>query len=192
MNKKTIIYVVVALLIFSGISTAMTYNGLVKKEEVVKVKWAEVQNAYQRRLDLVPNLVNVVKGGAAYESDVLKNIAAARASAANGATTGGIAAVENAQNAVATSTNRLLITVENYPELQGTKAFLQLQTQLEGTERRIKFARQYFNEALQDYNTSVRSFPRSLVAGSLGFEPRQGFTADAGADKAVEINFQKK
>src|SRR5690606_10585494 len=157
-------YIAGGLLVLLGIFVMLSYNGLVKKEEQVKLQWAEVQNAYQRRMDLIPNLVNVVKGGAEYEKTTLQKITEARASI--GGATVSVAGVEaqlNAQNELAGSVNRLLLSVENYPTLKGTIAFRDLQTQLEGTERRIKVARKDFNEAIQEYNSSVRSFPSSLV-----------------------------
>lgn len=146
---------------------------------------------YQRRLDLVPSLVNTVKGGANYERETLQKITEARAKLSANATD--ISAVNQslkAQDDMASSLNRLLISVENYPQLKGTKAFNDLQVQLEGTERRIKFARKDFNDAIQIYNSSVKTFPTNLVGGMLGFKPKEGFAATAGADKAIEIKFQ--
>ncbi len=195
MNKKVLLYVLVVVLLISGIGLAVTYNSLVKKDEQVKQTWSEVQNAYQRRLDLVPNLVNIVKGGADFESSTLVQITEARAKAMQTV----VAPVSeqtvneqtNAQNEMATATNRLLIQVENYPQLQGTRAFKDLQVQLEGTERRIKYARKDFNAAVADYNTTVRTFPTNTTAPLLGFKAKDGFAADTGADKAVVINFTK-
>ncbi|MEO6539138.1 MAG: LemA family protein [Ferruginibacter sp.] len=172
----------------------VTYNSLVKKEEKVKLQWNEVQNAYQRRIDLVPNLVNVVKGGAGYEQNTLQKIIEARAKATAANTNSDLnAASYNKQTAVqdelAGAANRLMITVEKYPDLKGTKAFSGLQTQLEGTERRIKVARKDFNASIADYNSSVKSFPTKIVAGVFGFKPREGFQSGVGADKSVEIKF---
>lgn len=191
MQGKKIVYIIIALLAVMALFLVPTYNGLVKKDEQVKLQWNEVQNVYQRRLDLVPNLVQIVKGGADYEQTTLQKIAAARAAAASGVTSNAYDAQTKAQNEVATATNRLLINIENYPELQGTRAFKDLQVQLEGTERRVKFARKDFNAAIATYNSSVRSFPTSIAAKLFGFASRDGFTSDAGAENAVEINFKK-
>jgi LemA protein len=180
-------------LVVVGIWLITTYNALVQKDEKVKLQWNEVQNAYQRRLDLIPNLVNVVKGGADYEQTTLQKIAEARAKAnsinATGITAENYQQQSAAQDELAAAANRLLITVEKYPELKGTKAFAGLQTQLERTELRIKIARKDFNGAVATYNSSVKSFPTKVVAGLLGFPPKEGFQSDAGADKSVEIKF---
>lgn len=195
MKKKNYTgYIIAGVLVVIGIYLVTTYNSLVKKEEKLKLQWNEVQNTYQRRLDLIPNLVNVVKGGADYEQGTLQKLAEARARAASIASSGTLSAASyneqtNAQDQLAGAANRLMITVENYPQLQGTKAFSDLQTQLEGTERRIKVARKDFNLAIADYNSSVKSFPTKLVAGMLGFSPKEGFQSQSGADKAVEIKF---
>ncbi len=191
MKGKLSVYIIIALLAIAALFLSISYNGLVKKDEQVKLQWSEVQNVYQRRLDLVPNLVKVVKGGADYEQTTLEKIAAARAASASGLSAAGYEAQNTAQNEMATATNRLLINVENYPLLQGTRAFKDLQVQLEGTERRVKFARKDFNSSVANYNTSVRSFPTSVAAKLFGFPPRDGFSADAGAENAVLINFKK-
>ncbi len=189
--RKSTGYIIGGIVVVLGIYFIVAYNGFVKKDVKVKQQWSEVQNAYQRRLDLIPNVVNVVKGGADFEKTTLQKIAEARASAASGATASNYNKVTAAQNEVASATNRLLINVENYPQLQGAKAFRDLQVQLEGTERRVKFARKDFNAAVADYNNAVRNFPGKIVASITGFPPLDGFAADAGADKAVEINFNK-
>ena len=195
MNKNRSVYIIGGIAVVLGIFLIVTYNGLVKKEEKVKVQWSEVQNAYQRRVDLIPNLVNTVKGGANFEQSTLTDIAEARAKATSvnvstaDATPEGYVAQQKAQDALASAANRLLISIEKYPELQGQRAFTTLQTQLERTELRIKVARKDFNESIQDYNSSVRSFPTKLTAGLFGFRPRDGFGSDAGADKATEIKF---
>ncbi len=196
MNKKSYTgYIAGGILVLLGVFVMVTYNGLVKKEEKVKQQWSEVNNSYQRRLDLVPNLVNVVKGQADFEKGTLEKIAEARAKASSAITTTSeptaenINATDNAQNELATAANRFIAVVERYPDLKGTEAFRGLQTQLEGTERRVKFARKDFNEAVQAYNSSVRSFPTKLVAGIFGFQTKTSFQSDAGADKAVEIKF---
>lgn len=178
-----------------GIITITTYNSLVKKEEMVKKQWSEVQSTYQRRLDLIPNLVNVVKGVSDFEQTTLIQIAEARSRAQKGLTITelnreNMADQQRLQDSVAAATNRLIIQIERYPTLKGTAAYSGLQTQLERTEYRIKVARKDFNEAVATYNRKVRNFPSNIVAGIFGFRQKDGFTADAGTDKAVEIKFK--
>jgi len=196
MNKKKYsVFIIGALLVVMSIWLVTTFNDFVKKDEKVILQWNEVQNSYQRRLDLIPNLVNVVKGGADFEQTTLQKITEARtkASSINVSTTKVDATTFNAQSEaqdeLAAAANRLLITIEKYPELQGAKAFSGLQTQLERTELRIKIARKDFNAAIADYNKSVKSFPAKLVAAVFGFPAKEGFQSDAGADKSVEIKF---
>jgi len=192
-NKRRSGYIIGGIIVLLGIFLITTYNGLVKKEELVKLQWNEVQNSYQRRIDFIPNVVNVVKGQANFEQTTLQQLAEARAKASAVTVSGSDLTAENfkqqsaAQDGLAAATNRLLITVD--PELQGAAAFKGLQTQLEGTERRIKIARKDFNVAIADYNSSVRSFPTKIVAGIFGFKAREGFQSDAGADRSVEIKF---
>jgi LemA protein len=192
--KKSSIIIIAIVVVLAG-WFIVSYNSLVKKDEQIKNEWNEVQNAYQRRLDLVPSLVNVVKGVTNYEQTTLVEVTEARSKAASVNVSNISADAYNqqaaAQDALAASSNKLLITVEKYPELKSTDAFKGLQVQLEGTERRIKFARRDFNAAIADYTSSVRSFPTSIVAGITGFKPKEGFQSDAGADKSVEINFNK-
>ena len=193
MNKRLSGIIIGAIVVIAAIWLITTYNALVKKQEKVSLQWNEVQNAYQRRLDLIPNLVNVVKGGADFEQTTLQKIAAARAKAQSlsvtNVTAENVSNVTAAQNELAQEAMRLVAVIEKYHDLKGAKAFLDLQAQLEGTERRIKFARKDFNEAIQDYNSRVKTFPTKLVAGILGFSVKEGFVADAGAEKAVEIKF---
>jgi LemA protein len=188
-------YIIGAIFILLGIFIMVTFNKLVNKEEKVKLQWNEMQNAYQRRLDLIPSLVSTVQGGAKYEQSVLQEVIEARSRAnfvnvkADEVNAQGYNAQSQAQNELATTANKLLISVEKYPELKGTKPFTTLQTQLERTELRIKTARKDFNESIQAYNTSVKSFPTSLVASIFKFGSRNGFEANAGAEKATEIKF---
>lgn len=195
MKKKSYTgYIIGGIIAILVIYTIVTFNGLVKKEEKVKLQWNEVQNTYQRRLDLIPNLINVVKGGADYEQTTLQKLVEARSKAASVNITSDISAENfNQQTAIqdelAGAANRLMIAVEKYPDLRGTRAFTDLQTQLVGTERRIKVARKDFNAAIAEYNSSVKSFPTKLVAGMLGFSAREGFQSDSGTDKAIEIKF---
>jgi LemA protein len=184
----------VVLLLLIWIVT--TYNSLVNSQEKVKLQWNEVQNTYQRRLDLIPNLVNVVKGVSGFEQETLEKIASARANAMHAISTDSVTAdnynrQRQAQDTLAAAVNRLLIIAERYPVLKGTAAYSGLQTQLEGTERRIRVARNDFNASVAAYNRKVRSFPSSLVAGMLGFHRKEGFAAEAGTDKPVEINFKQ-
>jgi len=183
---------VILLILIAWIATS--YNSLVKKQEAVKLKWSEVQNTYQRRLDLIPNLVNVVKGVSAFEQTTLQKITEARSNAMNGLSNNEITAnnyqkQQALQDTLASNTNRLIIIIEKYPVLKGTAAYSGLQAQLEGTERRIKVARNDFNEAVATYNKKVRSFPTNLIAGLFSFKKKEGFEAVAGGDKAVEIKF---
>ncbi|PZR23019.1 MAG: LemA family protein [Citrobacter freundii] len=197
MQKKknyTGLIILGAVLLFLVIFVVTTYNGIVKKDEKVKQQWSEVQSTYQRRLDLVPNLVNTVKGVSEFESSTLEQIAAARAEAlsvrsADELTAENVNAQQRAQDNLANAANRLIVVVEKYPTLKGTAAYSGLQTQLEGTERRIKVARNDFNAAVADYNKQVRNFPGNIVARLFGYKPKEGFTADAGSDQSVEIKF---
>lgn len=194
MNKRTG-YIIGAVIVVLSISFVMSFNSLVQKEELVKLQWSEVQNAYQRRIDLIPNLVNAVKGQANFEQTTLQQVTAARAKAASiNINTNAVNADQYqqqlaVQDQLAAATNRLLVTVEKYPALQGTEAFRGLQSQLEGSERRIKFARKDFNTAIEAYNSYVRGFPSKLPAAVFGFKPKEGFQSVAGADKSVEIKF---
>jgi LemA protein len=183
-----------AILLILIILAVTTRNSLVSKEEKVKLQWSEVQNTYQRRLDLIPNLVNVVKGVSDFEQTTLENIATARAEALNGSSNNDLTAdnyqkQKQLQDNLAASANKMIVLIEKYPTLKGTAAYSGLQVQLEGTERRIKVARNDFNEAVAGYNKKVRSFPSNIFAGLFGFKKKEGFEASAGSDKAVEIKF---
>ena len=194
-NKRYGGYIIAAILSILVLYAIVTYNGLVKKEELVKKQWNEVNSAYQRRIDLIPSLVNVVKGQADFEQTVLQQLTAARAKASSTTAGSGEISSDNfnkqaaAQNDLANAASRLLITVEKYPTLKGTEAFAGLQTQLEGTERRIKVARKDFNAAIADYNSTVKSFPVNIVGALFGFKAKEGFASDAGADKSTDIKF---
>lgn len=195
MKNRKILIAVSAVLLLIVVYLASTYNSLVKKEELVSKQWAEVQNTYQRRLDLIPNLVNVVKGVSDFESGTLEAVTAARSKAQSGMNPGAEPTAETVsrenelQDSMAASVNRLIAVVERYPVLKGTEAYAGLQTQLEGTERRIKVARADFNEAVANYNISTRSAGTGFVARLFGFKPKEGFQAEAGAERAVEIKF---
>lgn len=194
MKRKLLVPLAVAVLLI--LYFIVTYNSLVKKDEKVKQDWSEVQNTYQRRLDLIPNLVSVVRGVSEFESSLLQKIAQLRSNTAASLNQSEISAENYArqkqlQDSLASNVNRLIVLVEAYPELQATKAYLSLQTDLVGTERRIKVARKDFNESIYNYNRSVKRFPTNLVAGIAGFKSKKGFESVAGAEQAVEINFNK-
>ena len=198
MNTSGKKYWLTALIIIAllAIFFYTTYNSLVKKEENVTKTWNNVQSDYQRRLDLIPNLVSTVRASSEYEKDVLVKLAEARAKASgvnvNGSPTyEDYKKTEEANAEVAASANRVIAVIEKYPDIKTTTSFIRLQDQLIGTERRIKFSRKDFNEAIMGYNTSVRSFPSSIVASVLGFKIKEGFQADMGTDKAPEIIFTK-
>ena len=194
MNKKILVPVIILALLF--LYFIVTYNSLIKKEEKVKQDWSEVQNTYQRRLDLIPNLVSVVKGVSEFEKNVLTRIAELRNNASASLDQKDLNAEnfnrqKQIQDSLAANVNRLIVVIESYPELQGTKAYLALQRQLDGTERRIVVARKDFNESVYEYNRSVKSFPTNFVAGVAGFKSKQGFQSVEGAEKPVEIKFNK-
>lgn len=183
-----------AILLVLVIWIITSYNTFVKKQEKVKLQWAEVQNTYQRRLDLIPNLVNVVKGVSDFEQSTLEKITEARSKAISGLSNDELSAEnyqqqKQLQDTLAAAANRLIIQIEKYPALKGTDAYAGLQTQLEGTERRIKVARNDFNEAVANYNKKVRGFPSNLVADIFGFKKKEGFEAAGGTEKAIEIKF---
>lgn len=171
------------------------YNTMVQKDETVDSQWANVQNAYQRRADLVPNLVNTVKGAANFEKETLTQVIEARAKATSVNINPGDLTPENiqkfqaAQGELTGALSRLLVSVERYPELKANQNFLELQAQLEGTENRIAVERRKFNETVQDYNSYIRSFPRNFIAGWFDFDKKGYFEADAGAQKAPTVQF---
>ncbi len=195
MSTRNIVLLVVGVIVlFLGFSG---YNGLVQKDQNVKGKWANVESDYQRRSDLIPNLVNTVKGAANFEQETITQVIEARAKAtqttisADDLSPDKIAAFQKAQGQLSGAIGRLLVSVERYPELKATEAFRDLQAQIEGTENRIKVARNDFNAAVQDYNTSVKRFPMVLFTGMFGFTEKGFFTADAGAEKAPTVDFNK-
>lgn len=175
--------------------SSCTYNKLVEQEEAVTRSWADVETQYQRRADLIPNLVNTVKGYAAHESETLEAVINARSKATQitidptNATPEQIAAFQAAQGEVSQALGRLLAVSENYPDLKANEQFSELQAQLEGTENRIAESRRLYNEAVQTYNVSVRKFPNNIWAMIFGFDKKTPFAADAGAKNAPEVNF---
>lgn len=192
MKKSWIVWGVIALVVIFGYSS---YNGLVTKDEAVSTAWSNVETQYQRRADLIPNLVNTVKGYAAHESETLESVVAARASATSihlsveELTPEKLQQYQQAQHEVRSALGRLIAVAENYPDLKANQNFLELQAQLEGTENRIAVARKEFNAAAQTYNVAVRRFPANLVAGIFGFEKKAYFEADATAAQAPVVAF---
>ena len=176
---------------------AAGYNGLVSRSQGVDKQWAQVQNVYQRRADLIPNLVATVSGAANFEKSTLTAITEARASVGkvtlnpNNAPTDAaqLAAFEKAQGQLSTALSRLLVVSEQYPDLKATAGFRDLQAELEGTENRISVERERFNNAVQDYNTAIKSFPALLYAGAMGFREKPYFTAVTGAEKPPQVQF---
>ncbi len=171
------------------------YNSMVTKDEAIASSWAQVENQYQRRADLIPNLVNTVKGYAAHEKETLEGVIKARSEAmsvkidASNITPENIAAFQKAQSGLTGALSKLMLLREAYPDLKANQNFLDLQTQLEGTENRITKARGDFNEMTQDYNAYIRRFPKNLIASMFGFEKKGYFKAEAGSEKAPEVQF---
>lgn len=171
------------------------YNGMVNEDENVNLQWGEVENQYQRRLDLIPNLVNVVKGYASHEKETLEGVIEARAKATqttidpSNMTEEQLANFQKAQDGLSGALNRLMVVVEKYPELKANENFLQLQAQLEGTENRITVARKSYNDAATIYNKLVRRFPNNMLAGIFGFSVRPQFKAQEGAESAPMVQF---
>jgi len=194
MKKQPLIIGLILLVIIAlwGISK---YNGLVNLDESVKSQWGNVQNQYQRRADLIPNLVSTVKGYATHESQTLENVVAARAKATqitvdpSNLTPEKLKEYQAAQGELTSALGKLIALKEAYPDLKANQNFLELQAQLEGTENRIANERMKFNETAQAYNAKIRKFPTSIVAGIGGFQQKPYFEAEAGADKAPKVQF---
>ncbi len=196
LSKGTIVWIIVGVvaagLVFGALTT---YNGLVSKDETVTNAWADVQTQYQRRSDLIPNLVNTVKGYAQHESETLEGVVVARSKAtqltvdAEDLTPQKMQQIQAAQGELTSALGKLLAITENYPDLKANQNFSELQAQLEGTENRIGESRRRYNEAVKNYNTSVRRFPANIVAGMFGFERKTPFEADAAAQQTPTVNF---
>ena len=191
--KKWIILIIIAVAV--GLGLMSSYNGLVKAETEIDSVWANVESSYQRRADLIPNLVNTVKGQANFEQQTLTNVIEARAKATqtkidpSNLTEEQLNEFQQNQNQVGSALSRLLVTVEQYPQLKANEGFMNLQAQLEGTENRISVARNKFNEAARIYNEKVRQFPTKLAAMIFGFKAKPYFKSATGAENAPTVNF---
>ncbi len=195
MKKWIIPGVIILLLLMAVFSIVGSYNNMVTKEESVAGQWSQVENVYQRRADLIPNLVATVKGYAGHEKETLEGVVEARAKATQTKVDVGnldAAAIQKfqaAQDGLSSALSRLMVVVEKYPDLKANQNFLELQAQLEGTENRIAVERQRFNDTAKDYNTYIRKFPKNIWAGMFGFDKKDYFEAKQGADEAPTVEF---
>ncbi|MDX9770397.1 MAG: LemA family protein [Tenuifilaceae bacterium] len=194
MRKKHLLYIL-ALVMLVPFFSSCGYNRMVSLDEGVTSQWANVENVYQRRMDLIPNLVNTVKGYADFEQQTLTQVIEARAKATQvtidptNLTEANMQQFQQAQGELSGALSRLLVTIERYPDLKANQNFLELQAQLEGTENRIAVERRKFNEVVQSYNSYIRSFPRVIYAGWFGFEKKVYFEADQAARQAPTVDF---
>lgn len=196
MKKIWIVLAVIVVILLIGYSSVKnSYNSMVTMEEGVTAQWSQVENVYQRRADLIPNLVNTVKGYANFEKETLTDVINARAKATSVTVdpskldAQSIQNFQNAQAGLSSALGRLMVVVEKYPDLKANQNFMDLQAQLEGTENRIAVERRKFNETAQAYNTFIRTFPKNIFAGMFGFEKKAYFQADQGAEKAPQVQF---
>lgn len=196
MNKKNRTWIIILIVVLIAILWGVRrYNSFVTLEEGVTGQWANVENVYQRRVDLIPNLVNTVKGYADFEQETLTQVIEARAKATSvnidpsNLNPQSLAAFQQAQDGLSSALSRLLVTIERYPELKANQNFLELQSQLEGTENRIAVERRKFNEVTRGFNTSIRKFPNSIIAGITGFDQKGYFKAAEGSDAAPVVEF---
>lgn len=191
---KKILFAIIAVLALSTL-TSCNYNSLVEKEQTVNESWAQVENQYQRRADLIPNLVNTVKGYSKHEEETLTKVTEARAKATSvnlnveNLTEENLARYQQAQNELSSALKSLLAVTEAYPDLKANQNFMNLQAQLEGTENRIATERKRYTESVKDYNTSIKKFPTVIYAGWFGFKEKPQFKAELGAEKAPEVQF---
>ncbi len=194
-TRNITLLVVLGLVLILGVWGCSGYNGLVKQDESVGKAWNNVNSEYQKRTDLVGNLVNTVKGAAKFEQETLTKLVEARAKAtsinltADQLTPENMAKFQQAQSQMSGALSRLLVVVENYPDLKANQNFLQLQGSLEGIENDVKNSRKVFNDAVNSYNVKVRSFPMNMLSGMFGFHKKEGFKADEGAEKAPKVEF---
>ncbi len=196
MNKKRRTWIIVLVVVLIAVMWGVKkYNGFISLEEGVTGQWANVENVYQRRADLIPNLVATVKGYAEHEQETLTGVIEARAKATSvtvdptNMTPQSMAAFQQAQDGLSSALSRLMVTVERYPDLKANQNFMDLQHQLESTENRIAVERRKFNEITRGYNTTIRRFPASMIAGITGFEKKTYFEASAGSDTAPVVEF---
>ena len=197
--KHKALWITLAVVAILGISLFSwvkgTYNTMVAQDENVKTAWSQVENQYQRRMDLIPNLVNTVKGYAAHEKETLEGVVSARAQATqttidpSNLNEESMKKFQAAQGELSSALSRLMVVLERYPDLKANQNVSELQAQLEGTENRISVERKRFNEVAQTYNTYIRSFPSNILAGMFGFQPKAYFTAETGAEKAPKVEF---
>lgn len=187
---------IIVVLLFAGYSWVKgTYNTMVTQDEGVKTAWSQVENQYQRRMDLIPNLVNTVKGYATHEKETLEGVVSARAEATkttidpSNLNEESMKKFQAAQGELSSALSRLMVVLERYPDLKANQNFSELQAQLEGTENRISVERKRFNETAQSYNTYIRTFPTNILAGMFGFQPKAYFSAESGAEKAPKVEF---
>lgn len=189
------IAIIVVLFIVGYSWVKGTYNTMVTQDEGVKTAWSQVENQYQRRMDLIPNLVNTVKGYASHEKETLEGVVSARAEATkttidpSNLNEESMKKFQAAQGELSSALSRLMVVLERYPDLKANQNFSELQAQLEGTENRISVERKRFNETAQAYNTYIRSFPTNVLAGMFGFQPKAYFSAESGAEKAPKVEF---
>ncbi len=187
---------IVGVCVITGMWISGLYNGMVTADESVTNSWAQVENVYQRRADLIPNLVKTVEGAANFEKSTLKEVIQARASATSvkidpsNLNAANVAAFQKAQDGLSSALSKLMVVVERYPELKANQNFLELQAQLEGTENRITVERNKFNDEVKVYNTMIRRFPRNMIAGMFDFEKKGYFEAQTGAEKAPGVSFE--
>jgi LemA protein len=190
-----VLAVIVVVLVMAYSSIKGSYNSMVVMQEGVTAQWSQVENVYQRRSDLIPNLVNTVKGYADFEKSTLTQVIEARAKATavninpEKLDAQSLQTFQNAQSGLSSALSRLMVVVEKYPDLKANQGFLDLQAQLEGTENRITVERQKFNQTAQTYNTFIRTFPKNIFAGMFGFEKKAYFAAEKGAEKAPQVKF---
>ncbi|MBO2524936.1 MAG: LemA family protein [Bacteroidetes bacterium] len=195
MSKLTKILIIVGIIAVVILWGVRIYNNMVKLDEETQQAWAQVENAYQRRADLIPNLVKTVQGAAEYEKGTLEGVIEARSKATSvqvdpsKLTEENIAAFQQVQDQLSSALSRLMVVVERYPELKANQNFLELQAQLEGTENRIAVERKKFNEVVQQYNTTIRRFPNNIFAGMFNFDKKGYFKAKEGADEAPDVEF---
>ena len=195
MFKNKVVWIIIAIVAILFFWVKGVYNNMVTQDEGVKTAWSQVENQYQRRMDLIPNLVNTVKGYASHEKETLDAVVNARAKATqvtispDNLNEASLQKYQAAQGELSQALGRLLMVTENYPDLKANQNFLELQAQLEGTENRISTERTRYTDMVRDYNAMIRRFPASIIAGIGGFDKKPQFTAEAGAEKAPEVKF---